>query len=208
MKKKGLILILLLFPLFIITGYSQTLLKTQYYYFYYDGVAKPRVTISSYHKVSPKFYFSTYFYINPGWSQGLMGFDYSPGSDFMIGMKAGIQSESNIAKPIDVLRVSAFIYYRLKKISFASIYEIGGIKDRAIALLDYNFKQSSAGVMFIKKGKFLSIGPRTDIKIPKTPLYIYLSALITKDGKFASMSGIYARFKSHDMSQIEQLKVE
>ncbi len=60
MKKKGLILILLLFQMFIINGYSQTLLKTQYYYFYYDGVAKHRVTISSFHKISPKFYFSTY----------------------------------------------------------------------------------------------------------------------------------------------------
>ncbi len=179
-----------------LSGHAQTYLKIQHHYFYYDGSAGPRVTISSWHKVRPKIFISTYYYVNPTWSQGMIGFDYSPNPDFMIGFKAGIQSETNVEDKIDVLRLSPFIYYKYKKITFAAIYEIGGIKDRSIALLDYNFNKSTTGLMFLKKQKFLALGPRTDIKIPGTPLYIYVSALFTDKGKFASMSGVYARFSS------------
>ncbi|MCP4550849.1 MAG: hypothetical protein GY834_02145 [Bacteroidetes bacterium] len=209
-KRKCLIFVLLVFffPFIVIDGFSQALLKIQHHYFYYNGKAPPRVTISSYYKISKKIYISAYYYISPAWSQGLIGFDYAPNPDFMIGMKAGIQSESNTANDFDVLRFSPFIYYRLGKISFAAIYEIGGIKDRSIALLNYNFKESTAGIMFLKKGKFLAIGPRTDMKIPKTPIYIYASALITKDRKFASMFGIYAWFTSLKSKQIELVDPE
>jgi len=191
--------------IFDIGGYAQTYLKVQHHYFYYDGEIAPRVTISSWHKVTPKFYLSTYYYVNPTWSQGLIGFDYSPDPNFMIGFKAGIQSESNTNSKKDILRLSPFIYYRHHDIIFAAIYETGGIQDRSIALFDYNFENyGTAGLMFLKKGNFLAIGPRTDMKIPKLPIYIYVSALVNNDGKFASMSGIYTRLTSDRSSHAKK----
>ncbi len=200
--RKIILLMIALFCTSVIT-FSQTAMKVHNYYVYYDKMfANPTLTLSTMTPINDNFYFSTYALVRYSWAEYVVGFDAAVNDWMILGLKAGVQTETNGTMG----RYQVVMYVKKNKLNGFGGYEWGGDRTRSQVMLGYRIKAFNPGIMEAHNGDLVAIGPMLEYFFPNTPFAIYGSAMTSlKDGKFASQFGIYMKFLPKKPDKYEKM---
>ncbi|MCD4679756.1 MAG: hypothetical protein K8S00_05145, partial [Bacteroidales bacterium] len=176
-----------------------------YYVYAREQFANPTITMSSMSPISKNFYFSTYSLVRYGWAEFVVGFDVPVTNWMIVGLKAGVQTETNGTMG----RYQAVMYIKKNKLNGFGGFEWGGDRTRSQAILGYRIKAFNPGIMEAHNGDLVAIGPMLEYYIPKTIITIYGSAMAAlEDGRFASQFGIYLRFLPKPVDKFEEMEMK
>lgn len=158
------------------------------YGLYYMDDVKPTVSVFYTNELSKKFTLINYFYTDKNWGQGIFGVKYRFTDWFQAGCMAGLQTNNK-----EMFRYAPVFWLKKNKSSLFGIFEKGGQRDRFKLLYYYKFgKQLKAGLYGIKFIDIYAFGPRSEIKLGKTPFSIWGTPLyIPTNGEYAAMLGLY-----------------
>jgi hypothetical protein len=139
-----------------------------------EGQVTPQVDGLLSHQYSEKLGISLWFQKSKNYGQVYVGPTYYLAPWIQVGGELGLEQADNPA------RVAGFVYAAKNRFSFLSVQEYGGSGYwRKYELMATVTKTLSVGIV---EQSFDGVGPRVEVKLPKTPILIW-GAVLTRDGK-------------------------
>ncbi|MHC1706912.1 MAG: hypothetical protein AB9842_05250 [Bacteroidales bacterium] len=139
------------------------------HYSYLNSGLRQSFTLTGRHALSNKWGFDTYVTVKNNMGGGTLGFDYIVNSWLQAGVLGGydIQLSSVVFIP--------YIAVKKNNVLFTAAYlRIGEVLDLYELAVSYNWKYVKAGAI---ARNYFGVGPRLDVKIPKTPSWLWAAGL-------------------------------
>jgi hypothetical protein len=154
-------------------------------YSYYNGNFYTLINVYAKHALSERLYLVGFSMVTNVWGENLIGLNYQISPWLQVEAKAGVETHP------ECYRFSPMFLIRKNRLKYFFAYEYGGSGWWFTSRLEYDFGWMKSG---FRANRTIGYGPRIDILIPETMVYLWLGYTFEWEGVSGPLIGIYSTF--------------